>query len=62
VHESTAAEKVFGSFGIDDAKKVVVYGEQDDPAAARVAWSLMYYGHLNTAMLECGYPAWKALA
>ncbi|MER3408232.1 MAG: sulfurtransferase, partial [Nitrososphaera sp.] len=29
VIESAAAEKVFGSYGIDDTKKVVVYGESD---------------------------------
>jgi len=32
VIEGVAAEKVFGSLlGIDDSKKVTVYGEQDDP-------------------------------
>lgn len=61
VIESAAAEKVFGSYGIDDTKKVVVYGEPDDPTPARVAWSLMYHGHPGTAMLDVGFQAWKAL-
>jgi thiosulfate/3-mercaptopyruvate sulfurtransferase len=60
VIDSGAAEKVFGDYGIDDSKKVVVYGEPDDPTLARVAWSLMYHGHPDTAMLDVGFQAWKA--
>lgn len=61
VIEGEQAEKVFGSCGIDDSKKVVVYGEQDDPAAARVAWSIMYHGHPDVALLDTGFSVWKYL-
>ena len=61
VIESLQAEKVFGSCGIDDSKKVVFYGEQDDPNAARVAWSLMYHGHPDVAILDIGFSFWKHL-
>ena len=54
-----AAEKVFGGLGIDSSKRVVVYGEQDDPSPTRVAWSLMYHGHPDTVMLDAGFQAWK---
>lgn len=60
VIDSEAADKVFSSCGIDGSKKVVVYGEPDDPTTARVAWSLMYHGHPDTAMLDTGFQAWKA--
>jgi thiosulfate/3-mercaptopyruvate sulfurtransferase len=61
VIEDSQAEKVFSSYGIDDSKKVVVYGEQDDPSAARVAWSLMYNGHSDVALLDIGFSVWKHL-
>jgi thiosulfate/3-mercaptopyruvate sulfurtransferase len=61
VVEGAQAEKVFGSFGIDEKKKVVVYGEQDDPTAARVAWSIMYHGHPDVALLDTGFSVWKHL-
>lgn len=61
VIDGASAEKVFGGYGIDEAKKVIVYGEPDDPTPARVAWSLMYHGHKDVAMLDTGYQAWKAM-
>lgn len=60
VIDSEAAEKVFSSCGIDDLKKVVIYGEPDDPTPARVAWSLMCHGHPDTVMLDMGFHTWKA--
>ncbi len=61
VIEGAQAEMVFGSYGIDDSKKVVVYGEQDDPSAARVAWSIMYHGHPDVVLLDTGFSVWKHL-
>jgi thiosulfate/3-mercaptopyruvate sulfurtransferase len=61
VIEAEQAEKVFGGLGIDDSKKVVVYGEQDDPATARVAWSIMYHGHSEVALLDAGFSVWQHL-
>lgn len=59
VIDAAAAEKTFGNLGIDDSKKVIVYGEQDDPSAARVAWSMMYHGHPDVKMLDVGFQAWR---
>jgi 3-mercaptopyruvate sulfurtransferase SseA len=56
VIESAAAEKVFGGLGIDDSKKVIVYGEQDDdPSSARIARSIIYHGHTDVKMLDIGF-------
>lgn len=59
VIESAAAEKVFGSLGIDDSKKVIVYGEQDDPSSARIACSIIYHGYTDVKMLDIGFQAWR---
>lgn len=53
------AEKLFSSLGIDDSKKVVVYGESVDPAAGRIVWTLMYYGHRNVKLLDIGFSQWR---
>lgn len=53
------AAKLFNDLGIDDSKKVVVYGEYPDPSAARVVWTLMYYGHANVNLLNVGYDQWQ---
>ncbi|MEX0702146.1 MAG: sulfurtransferase [Planctomycetales bacterium] len=45
--------------GIDGATNVVVYA--DDPtAAARVWWTLKYVGVPHVALLDGGWPAWRA--
>jgi thiosulfate/3-mercaptopyruvate sulfurtransferase len=61
VIESAAVEKVFGSLGIDDSKKVIVYGEQDNPSAARIAHSIIiYHGYYtDVKMLDIGFQAWR---
>lgn len=59
VIDAPTAEKVFSSVGIDDSKKVVVYGESADPSAARIVWTLMYHGHLNVELLDIGFSQWQ---
>jgi thiosulfate/3-mercaptopyruvate sulfurtransferase len=59
VINAPTAEKIFGDLGIDDSKKVVVYGEYMDPSAARVVWTLLYHGHLNSMLLDIGFNMWK---
>ena len=59
VIEKQGAERLFSSLGIDDSKTVVVYGEYPDPSAARVVWTLNYYGHDNTNLLNIGYSQWQ---
>src|ERR671931_1268205 len=59
VLDPSSAEKIFSDLGIDDSKTVVVYGENIDPSAARIVWSLMYHGHQNTKLLDIGFTAWQ---
>ncbi len=59
VIDTSTAEKLFGSLGIDGSKMVVVYGEYTDPSAARIVWTLMYHGHQNVKMLNVGFNGWQ---
>ena len=54
VTESENISKVFGSLGIDSSKTVIVCGDYMDPSAARIAWTLEYFGHENTKLLDAG--------
>ena len=55
VIESAVVEKVFGGLGIDDSKKVIVYGEQDDPSSARIARSIIYHSHTDVRCLTSDF-------
>ena len=46
------AADVFGGLGIDDTKTVVVVGDLMDPSAARILWTLRYFGHGDSFLLE----------
>jgi thiosulfate/3-mercaptopyruvate sulfurtransferase len=59
VIEKHVAENLFSSLGIDGSKTVVVYGEYPDPSAARVVWTLHYYGHEKANLLDVGYFQWQ---
>jgi len=59
--DADVASAVFGSLGIDDTKTVVVTGEAMDPSLARVAWTLQYFGHENTRLLDVGIGTWQSL-
>ncbi|WP_268541747.1 sulfurtransferase [Candidatus Nitrosotenuis cloacae] len=59
--DADAAAAVFGSLGIDGTKTVIVTGEAMDPSLARVAWTLQYFGHGNTKMLNVGIGTWQSL-
>ena len=61
VLDESSAEKIFSDLGIDDSRAVVVYGENVDPSAARIVWTLMYHGHKNTKLLDIGFTAWQRL-
>ncbi len=49
--EKTITE-IFSTLGIDESKTVVVCGDSLDPSAARIAWTLLYYGHEKTFLLD----------
>jgi len=50
--------KVLGAAGISDTSKVVIYGSPI--AAARMFFTLDYFGHPNAKLLNGGLNAWKA--
>ncbi len=49
--EKTATE-IFSSMGINESKTVVICGDNMDPSATRIAWTLEYYGHEKTHLLD----------
>ena len=51
------AEEAFGSLGIDNDTTVVVYGDRGGITAARVFWTLEYYGG-KARLLEVGFYRW----
>jgi thiosulfate/3-mercaptopyruvate sulfurtransferase len=44
--------ELFSSLGIDDSKTVVIIGDSMDPSAARITWTLLYFGHEKTFLLN----------
>jgi len=46
--------------GIRDGDRVVVYGQKYLIASARVWWSFRVFGHDRVAVLDGGFPKWKA--
>ncbi|MFC0042191.1 rhodanese-like domain-containing protein [Actinomadura rayongensis] len=44
--------------GVSAARPVVVYDESDASAAARLWWTLRYYGHPDVRVLDGGFRAW----
>jgi len=57
-----SAERIaalFGAQGIDASVHVVVYDEGRGTAAARVFWTLEYYGHPKVSVLDGGFAKWS---
>lgn len=52
--------ELFGRLGIYEGKQVIVYDDANGAAAARFWWMLRYLGHDQVAVLDGGFPAWKA--
>ncbi|RFU40967.1 sulfurtransferase [Actinomadura logoneensis] len=44
--------------GVSGDRPVVVYDGADSTAAARLWWTLRYFGHQNVRVLDGGYHAW----
>ncbi|RMF32447.1 MAG: hypothetical protein D6752_00175, partial [Candidatus Nitrosothermus koennekii] len=53
--EKDKAEKLLSKLGIDNNRKIVLYGEYLDPSIARVYWSLLYYGYNDINILNLGF-------
>lgn len=49
---------LFGARGIDEKVHVVVYDKGLSNAAARVFWTLEYYGHPHVSLLDGGIGKW----
>jgi len=58
VLDTDKAANLFGSLGIDETKTVIIYGDYMDPSAARIAWTLFYFGHDKTKILDIGIRGW----
>lgn len=51
---------VMSKIGIDDKTFVVAYDDASGMFAARLWWSLNYYGHTQVAVLDGGWQKWLA--
>lgn len=51
---------IVGALGIGDDTTVVAYDDGDAPFAARIVWTLRYYGHDDARILAGGLPEWIA--
>lgn len=60
VPTTTAFEALMEKLGITPETTVVTYAEDNNPYAARLAWTLRYYGHEKTLVLDGGYEKWSA--
>ena len=54
-----AFSAIMGELGIDEDKAVVIYDSNWGMPAARVLWTLAYYGHTNAAVLNGGWDRWQ---
>ena len=52
VIEQEKAIELFNNLSIDETKIVVLVGDSMDPSTARIAWTLMYFGHENIFLLD----------
>ena len=52
VSDEKKITELFSSLGIDDSKTVVIVGDSMDPSAARIVWTLLYFGHEKTFLLD----------
>lgn len=54
-------ENLLSFLGVTKDKTVVFYDEVSGMSAARGVWTLMYFSHHNTFMLDGGFKKWKSL-
>jgi thiosulfate/3-mercaptopyruvate sulfurtransferase len=51
---------LFGRLGIDAGTQVVAYDDAGGMIAGRLWWLFRWLGHDHVALLDGGYPAWRA--
>src|SRR5262249_26218703 len=49
-----------GKLGVAEGDRIVVYGQKYLIASARVWWTFRVFGHDRVAVLDGGFPKWKA--
>ncbi len=52
--------RAVGALGVGDGDRVVVYGGKHLIASARVWWMFRVFGHEQVAVLDGGFPRWRA--
>ncbi|MBI2862214.1 MAG: sulfurtransferase [Chloroflexi bacterium] len=52
--------QVMSAVGVGDETLVVIYDEGNNLSAARLFWTLEYYGHKRVSLLNGGIAAWQA--
>lgn len=54
-------ENLLSFLGVTNDKTVIFYDEISGMSAARGVWTLMYFSHPHTFMLDGGFKKWKSL-
>lgn len=54
-------ENILSFLGVTKDSIVVFYDEISGMSAARGVWTLLYFSHVNTFMLDGGFKKWKTL-
>jgi thiosulfate/3-mercaptopyruvate sulfurtransferase len=54
-------ENLLSFLGVTKDKTVIFYDEVSGMSAARGVWTLLYFSHVNTFMLDGGFKKWKTL-
>lgn len=52
-------ETIFSGLGIDDKMTAIIYDADTGIDAARLFWTLEYYGHRDAHLLDGGWAAWE---
>ena len=63
VQDVAPAEKIaeiFGTLGVGNEHKIIIYDDNRTLSAGRVFWVLDYYSHPSIALLNGGFPKWTA--
>lgn len=58
--QRAALERQFGHWGIHAHTQIVAYDAHGGHYAARLWWLARWLGHTHVAVLDGGWPAWKA--
>jgi thiosulfate/3-mercaptopyruvate sulfurtransferase len=54
-------ENLLSFLGVKNDKTVIFYDEVSGMSAARGVWTLMYFSHPHTSILDGGFKKWKSL-